>query len=466
MSDLANSTSDEAEAEEKLTSIIARNQTKAGRTGPEPYNRDSSSGERLASIRLSRQAAYEDRLKLRAEMYKNSLHWLSSRHPGFFQEDFHNFGAHRELQDMVESSSGDEDEASEAYSAKILQGSLFASLAPRSFIDINILAPGHRISISPSTLHASVSLYLTSVRNMASLVNQNCSRLQRSGRAGYYINAIVLPYSTLPVVLLKPISVGAIQIIMRRLDSCMPILTKKQAQEETHELENTERLLVPIAQVFEECFGILESFHPRWMTLRREGLEDHIKTLSDLFIDQPESRSGKRLRRNYLRNLLQLRICVSILQVVDIAILAYEGAHLTDLESPFSMQNRGYISFPRRERDIDGPSLLPICLKLLPMRCLSPFLGYRKVWTFCFDSHMPIEQEEMYLSTDIETFADIWGPVWKVTTSGHDDKVLKYNTEGGSIVPWPVDDANKWILKRSERLCHWQSNTNSPIMQG
>lgn len=65
---------------------------------------------------------------------------------------------------------------------------------------------------------------------------------------------------------------------------------------------------------------------------------------------------------------------------------------------------------------------------------------------------------DLYLATDIETFADVWGPVWKVADQFRPELIAKYNVRGGSIVPWPYDSDIHPKLRSNERLCHWKPN--------
>lgn len=65
---------------------------------------------------------------------------------------------------------------------------------------------------------------------------------------------------------------------------------------------------------------------------------------------------------------------------------------------------------------------------------------------------------DLYLATDIETFADVWGPIWKVADQSQPDLIAKYNVRGGSIIPRPSDPDVHPKLRRNERLCHWKSN--------
>jgi len=95
-------------------------------------------------------------------------------------------------------------------------------------------------------------------------------------------------------------------------------------------------------------------------------------------------------------------------------------------------------------------------LRRLPMKCLAPLLGYRDVWIF---THEMLDcQPALYLKTDIETFADVWGPCWKVEDQHEPDKAARYNVGEGSIIPWSFDPVVHPALAMNEHLCHWESN--------
>lgn len=139
---------------------------------------------------------------------------------------------------------------------------------------------------------------------------------------------------------------------------------------------------------------------------------------------------------------------------MDLVLLAYEGAHVSDLNKlSDSSLNKHLILLGEHLPAFAEASRSPtICYRRLPMKCLAPLLGNRDVWVF---THMMLDcPPALYLRTDIETFADVWGPVWKVKDQHEPDKIARYNVGEGSIIPWPFDPLVHPVLVMNERLCH------------
>ena len=149
-------------------------------------------------------------------------------------------------------------------------------------------------------------------------------------------------------------------------------------------------------------------------------------------------------------------------RVLDLGVLAYEGAHVSNFDEQFLANRSDTFELPERSlalpyTEIPTQLLKSIQYRRLGLRCLSPFLEGREVWVF----HSTMEQQvpPLYLLTDIETFAAVWGPVWKVRDRTHPDLISKYNVGGGSIMPWEFNADMHPTLGANERLCHWKSST-------
>ena len=104
-----------------------------------------------------------------------------------------------------------------------------------------------------------------------------------------------------------------------------------------------------------------------------------------------------------------------------------------------------------------------IVLRRRRLQCLNDFLGRQEVWVFCLSSPIspPKEDIRLFLSTQIEPLADVWGPMWKSLRSGSSKEILEYNIGNGVIVPWcwPTGrfDALPFRLESNETYCHWIS---------
>lgn len=77
------------------------------------------------------------------------------------------------------------------------------------------------------------------------------------------------------------------------------------------------------------------------------------------------------------------------------------------------------------------------------------------MWVFCPPNCEP--SVPLYLSTTIDNFADIWGPLWKMKDRGSQDKYVAYIVGGGTILPWQHNPLQSPKLV-DERFCHWICN--------
>ena len=152
-----------------------------------------------------------------------------------------------------------------------------------------------------------------------------------------------------------------------------------------------------------------------------------------------------------------------VLGIIDLAMLAYEGAHTTDFTQQVLGDNCDTINLYETSPLSGAPGEVKsgtgLQLRRQKMKCLAEFFEDRDVWVFGRFSSQDLRSS--YLSADIVTFADVWGPVWKVMDKTAEKVVTRYNVGGGSIVPWPYNPDIHPYLKPHERLCHWQSNAAS-----
>lgn len=147
-----------------------------------------------------------------------------------------------------------------------------------------------------------------------------------------------------------------------------------------------------------------------------------------------------------------------ILEVFDLSLLVYEGAHCGGLDYEALKQRQERIKNnqtfkPFRFADFAIAGFNPTQLCRHRLRCLDAFLEGRDVWVF---KHVlsSSSKESLYISTDIETFADVWGPVWKINDVTSQSFVIKYNVGGGSLVARKFDAAIHPRLQSNECLCH------------
>jgi hypothetical protein len=92
------------------------------------------------------------------------------------------------------------------------------------------------------------------------------------------------------------------------------------------------------------------------------------------------------------------------------------------------------------------------------LKCLSGFLCGEQVWVLHGPNIDPKDSTELFLSTTPDAFADVWGPMWKITNARKPMEILRYDLEHGSVIPLsliPGSRANSVAVKLNEELCHW-----------
>lgn len=103
-----------------------------------------------------------------------------------------------------------------------------------------------------------------------------------------------------------------------------------------------------------------------------------------------------------------------------------------------------------------NPNHVYVCRRTL--RCLNELLG-RQVWVFSSEP-CPENAEALYLSTEIETFVDIWGPAWRCCNPENLAEIYEYRVGNGVIVPWAPNESEKATFETGimEIFCHWASS--------
>ncbi|KAI9828226.1 MAG: hypothetical protein M1819_004580 [Sarea resinae] len=141
--------------------------------------------------------------------------------------------------------------------------------------------------------------------------------------------------------------------------------------------------------------------------------------------------------------------------ILDLAIISYCGAHIERFDEAYIQQSLDYFDLSDMVNSSPTSSNKHIIFHCRRLRCLDEFLGGRAVWTFeSTDSDLPQESlPDLYLGTDIQEFADVWGPVWSNRgLLGRDNQI--YRTGGGYILPWPTEQDSPG-LEEEEIFCHW-----------
>ena len=295
---------------------------------------------------------------------------------------------------------------------------------------------------SPEDLYLWIFSEFLICRNIALLVDDNCIRLQNAELAGDYISAVILePLNRAGrenVVDMIRLSINNITAILQSFKEATPEILRALSENRLHEVD--------FSRIQERFRTIMEPLG-FWDI-------DAMNKLGEIFPQQ---------RLESTNVVVEMHTAMfshwrSMLGLLDLIVLSYTGAHVLDMRELY-LPLPGHLSMPReRLRWPGGPKSLPLSgkiqLRSLPLNCLSDFLRHRNVWVFG-RAGRAAPRSRAYLSTDIETFADVWGPVWSVADQSFPDIIVEYNAGEGSIVPCDHDPTKHPALVDGERLCHW-----------
>lgn len=188
--------------------------------------------------------------------------------------------------------------------------------------------------------------------------------------------------------------------------------------------------------------------------------------------------------------------------ILDVGALSYAGAHTSMIEGMGRLKTfQGSILLPNLDcLDITSRSrssgILPteqlepsIAFQSRRFLCLDKFLGCTMAWVCeVKNTFMPRSEaslggwtKPMYLSTDAETFADIWGPMWSRCNISDPEEILHYCVGNGVITPWEEHSQVPHVpnleplatepqkapceVRTGERLCHWVHDRQCEDMQ-
>ena len=141
---------------------------------------------------------------------------------------------------------------------------------------------------------------------------------------------------------------------------------------------------------------------------------------------------------------------------LDVATISYCGSHLVNTTNQCSLLTRFHDLLSRPQGE-------DISYQMISLSCMSDFLKGEKIWvlTSCSDR---IAQPTI-LSTSIVHLADIWGPIWKLSSryvEGNGDRRFYYTIGTGAIGRAPVSskaEARGPIIYKEpindEILCHF-----------
>lgn len=407
-----------------LKSPLARRQNRSyGSAAAKRISRDAAGRVVSRHDQANQRPAY-DRIQIRRELYEHSLH---------------------SLVDYTRTSLSSES------TGKLMIFARDSALSDR--VELEMRIP----EVSSGSAKDWLILEYVFCLNIALAVYANCRRLQRTGLAGEYFSILGLlsgPRSRGSVVTLYRVLIQEVQNLVEALAGCIRGVDMLHNPLQAGAHDHVQKLEDSMLRVNHFCKGILSSFgdHIRKSTLTEERLRDDLK----FFLQEPFKREAGALSLLFLE-------WQCVLQALDVGVLAYAGAHVSDFEELIWANEARNFLFPEPSLASRGThqslqAANRIHCRHMGLKCLAPFLEDREVWVF--DSSTRHGLPPLYLAADIETFADCWGPVWKVADSKHPGLVAKYNVGGGSILSWRFDARVHPQLQANERLCHWRSNAD------
>jgi len=153
---------------------------------------------------------------------------------------------------------------------------------------------------------------------------------------------------------------------------------------------------------------------------------------------------------------------------LDLAVLSYVGTHTEDLDETYRDCSDGSLRIPGRFGAFCRTGLEhltagnTISVQKRKLQCLDQFLRHRSVWVFQ-NATTDSTYTRLYLSTDVNTLADIWGPLWKIKPDENSRILSRYDIGSGFIVPWdrkPESDPDLYPNGEGgmEVFCHWISS--------
>jgi len=144
-----------------------------------------------------------------------------------------------------------------------------------------------------------------------------------------------------------------------------------------------------------------------------------------------------------------------LVHMLDLAVASYAGAHCSDFIQE-NLQTEDSIALLAPFKDWSNkPKRGSLNFRRCNLQCLDQFHLEKPIWMFCSDLCEP--SLPLYLSTTIEAFGDIWGPLWKLKDQENPQQYSAYVVGSGSIVQWPYHEPTSPPLYE-ELFCHWISN--------
>ena len=282
---------------------------------------------------------------------------------------------------------------------------------------------------------ASALLEILQCRNVNAQTYSNLKTLQSQGFCSYGFNMLAIDPSRQNVVRLLPIDTMRIQQLLEEIESVL----RKIADFAMHTKSSTVSSEVLLEQALGEQDNLLLSVPCCMRFLDTLGLV----------------LTGPSVARSHLSTLGVLRLVV---HTIDLAVVSYAGAHLDRFDEKYLGEDVAVIDVLDPFAISYKTQIPSIKLRRCQLQCLDTFHKSQSVWVFSssdWEAHT-----RLLLSTKIEDFADIWGPLWKIVNPEAPNSYNRYTVGNGYIYRWKPHEATTSLLE-NETLCHWVANNTN-----
>lgn len=146
-----------------------------------------------------------------------------------------------------------------------------------------------------------------------------------------------------------------------------------------------------------------------------------------------------------------------IVHILDLGVVSFAGAHVRNFVQTYSLRDESKIDLLEPFSGAVEHFSDSVVLRRCSLQCLHDFHGGAPVWVFAPKSWL--YQRPLCLSTDMQIFADIWGPLWKKLDSNNPNTFTGYAVGNGAIIPWRRTNSEP-AMKEGEIFCHWIPDEN------
>ena len=155
-------------------------------------------------------------------------------------------------------------------------------------------------------------------------------------------------------------------------------------------------------------------------------------------------------------NMPILAVLRLVVHTADLAVASYAGTHLDRFDEVYLGEKIHAIDVLSPFTSLHNLQVPSIKLSRCQLQCLDSFHDSQPAWVFSSSHWEP--RGHLFLSTKVEDFADIWGPLWKVFDAENHNSCTRYAVGNGCIYKWKSLKATPPLLE-NETLCHWISNS-------